>query len=112
MAGPFDRRIGESRVAKVLDLIGSPPNQRDDPREGDLAGDFDYWFDGGACRIHTGSQHFVFADGTEAHLAAPVPWLNVNVVFPDGRIVDVVQRQEGAEGGGSPHAIRLDRLQG
>jgi len=112
MGVPFEWRIDESRVAKVLDLIGSPPNRRDHPREGDLAGEFDYWFDGGACRIHTGSQHYVFADGAEAHLAAPAPWLNVNVVFPDGRVVDVVQRREGAGGHGPAQAIRLDRLEG
>jgi hypothetical protein len=112
MSMAFEERVDESRVAEILGMIGSTPHRRFEPQEGDVGGEFDFWFDGGACRNHTGSQHYVFADGTEAHAVAPAPWLNVNIVFPDGRIVDVVQRRVSPGGQEAGPGIRLDRLQG
>jgi hypothetical protein len=40
------------RVARILSLIGNPPNPRTSPRDGDAA-DCDSWFDGGGCRSRT-----------------------------------------------------------
>ncbi|MCL4190766.1 MAG: hypothetical protein KJZ87_03395 [Thermoguttaceae bacterium] len=58
-----------------------------------------------------GSQHFYFADGTEAHLAMPAPRLNVNLLFTEGEIVDIVQRLRTGEPGGGLACYRLDRLE-
>lgn len=111
MSLPFSRRVDENRVAEILAMIGSQPNRRQQPVKGDLAGEFDFWFDGGACRTHTGSQHFFFADGTEAHLAMPAPRLNMNVLFTEGEIVDIVQRPRADEPGNGLSCFRLDRLE-
>lgn len=111
MSQPFPKRIDETRVAEILAIIAAPPNRRLEPAAGDLAGDFDFWFDGGAGRTHTGSQHYFFADGTQAHLVFPAPWLNLNIVFPNGEIVDVAQRRPRGELGEIPACLRLDRLE-
>jgi len=111
MSQAFLNRIDEQRVAEVLTKIAAPHNRRSQPLEGDLAGDFDFWFDGGACRIHTGSQHYVFANGTHAHVVMPAPWLSVNVTFPDGEIVDIVQRTRTGEANHDLPCARLDRFE-
>ncbi len=111
MSQAFLNRIDEQRVAEVLTMIAAPRNRRSQPLEGDLAGDFDFWFDGGACRTHTGSQHYVFANGTHAHVVMPAPWLSVNVTFPDGEIVDIVQRTRTGEANHDLPCVRLDRFE-
>lgn len=111
MSQAFSNRIDEQRIAEILATIAAPRNRRYRPLEGDLTGDFDFWFDGGACRIHTGSQHYVFADGTHAHLVMPAPWLSVNVVFPNGEIVDIVQRTRTGKAGRDLPCVRLDRFE-
>lgn len=88
---PFARRIGETRVAELLEIIGCPANARHSPLSGDLAGDFDLWCDGAACKHHTGSAHWHFADGTRAIVATPCTWLWVRFTFPDGQSVEVRQ---------------------
>ncbi len=71
MSQPFPKRIDETRVAEILAIIAAPPNRRLEPAAGDLAGDFDFWFDGGAGRTHTGSQHYFFADGHKPTSCSP-----------------------------------------
>ncbi len=63
------------------------------PQPGDAAGDFDFWFDGGACKHHTGSAHYEFADGTVAIVASPASWLWVRIAFGNGKQVSVLQNQ-------------------
>lgn len=87
----FDRRVSEGAVAEVLQRIGSPPNRREQPIPGDVQGEFDFWFDGGACKIHTGSVAYEFTNGACATVAAPVPTLMVEIQFADGCRVRVQQ---------------------
>jgi hypothetical protein len=60
---------------------------------GDLEGDYDYWLDGGACKVYTGNMEFVFQDGTIATVAAPIPSLSLNIRFHDGRLVRIQQER-------------------
>lgn len=53
--------------------------------------DFDFWFDGGAGRVLTGWEEFVFENGAQAEVAAQVPSLSVTIDFPDGRRVEIRQ---------------------
>lgn len=85
-------RIREIDVATVLAMIAAPPNPRSRPQPGDLAGDYDQWFDGGALRVGTGVTTFVFASGVEARVAASLPQLSITISFPDGRTISVEQR--------------------
>ena len=88
---PFNQRIDELEVARVLQLISEVPNKREKPQPGDLAGTFDFWFDGGACRIITGSTEYVLTKGIKVEVIV-TPGLNVKIQFPDGRSVDIRQR--------------------
>ena len=88
---PFARRIDESHVAALLQLIAAPPHARRSPTPVDLVGDFDLWCDGGACKYHTGSAHWDFTDGTRAIVATPCTWLWVRFTFPNGQQVEVRQ---------------------
>jgi hypothetical protein len=58
---------------------------------------FDFWFDGGAATIQTGSIEYRFTDGTQATLAAPVPALSITIEFPNGCVVTVQQKSWGPE---------------
>jgi hypothetical protein len=99
-------RISEARLAGILNTIAAPLNLRPEAAEGDLAGDYDYWFDGGAFLEHTGSREYTFSDGTTAFVAMPASWLWVKVRFPGGQLVEVVQRRDagGLVGGETPAA--------
>lgn len=89
--GAFLRnRVSEEQVARVLQLMAAPPNRRDSPRAGDLPGQFDFWFDGGAGRIVTGWTTYHFSDGTRASHGTTL-YLSVSIEFPDGRRVEVRQ---------------------
>lgn len=88
---PFARRIDETRVAEFLRIIGTPANVRRSPLSGDLIGDFDLWCDGAACKHHTGSAHWDFADGTRAIVATPCTWLWVRFTFSNGQSLEVRQ---------------------
>lgn len=83
-------RILERDVAEILRLISDLPNQRPAALPGDLAGEFDLWFDGGAVKYVTGSTKYYFANGTKAWVAV-LMGLNVGIVFPDGRQVSIQQ---------------------
>lgn len=79
-------------LAQKLSLIASRPNSRGRPKQDDLNGDYDEWFDGGAIRFYTGATEFFFSDG----LSAKVPLCagaNFSVDFPDGSQV-LVNTQE------------------
>ena len=90
---PFDNRVSEAQVAAVLACIADPPGRRTRPHKDDAPGDFDFWFDGGACKYHTGSAHYDFADGTRAVVACPAHWLWVRIAFAGGGSV-VIHQQE------------------
>ena len=90
----FSERVDEDRLAQILLLIADPPNRRSAPAYGDLEGEFDFWFDGGACKGHTGTKHYSFSDGTVAIVVCPAPWLQVVVEFPSGHQVQINQMRE------------------
>jgi hypothetical protein len=93
----FERRVSERAVAQILGLIADSPSRRDRSRAGDAQGTFDYWFDGGAARTHTGSVEYEFLDGTTATVAAPIPALSVEICFANGCRVKVQQESWGTE---------------
>ena len=51
MADLFQTRVTEEAVARVLQCIAEISNKREGRQVGDLEGDYDYWFDGGACKV-------------------------------------------------------------
>lgn len=87
----FALRISEARVAAVLTSIANPPGKRTRPHPEDASGDFDFWFDGGACKHHTGSAHYHFTDGTIAIVASPAIRLWVRIQFPEGEEATLCQ---------------------
>jgi hypothetical protein len=87
----FRNRVEEARIAAILALIAERPNRRERPGPGDPAGDFNYWFDGGAARVLTGAVEYVLSDGTRVRVAAPIPSLALTIVLADGRSVRVEQ---------------------
>jgi len=90
---PLKNRINEKDVASILALISDTPNRRGHSMASDLAGKYDFWFDGGACRVHTGSLEYVFSNGTRALVGAPIPWLSVTIEYSDGRRVTIKQER-------------------
>lgn len=92
MEEPFKRRVGEHVVAAILELIHSVPNRREKPLAGEVQGRFDFWFDGGACRVMTGWNEYTFADGVVAQVGV-IPALSVTIRFPDGRRVHIQQEK-------------------
>ena len=88
----LDKRIKEEQVARILQLIATVPNRSEVRGPGDLEGDYDFWFDGGAIQLITGTTRFVFQDGTIAEVAV-VPTLSLHIDFRDGRVVEVHQPQ-------------------
>ena len=79
----WKNRVDANAVGKILQAIAVTPNRRDRPRTGDLSGDFDFWFDGGAAKMITGWTQFEFADGTRARVDV-VPGLHVVIQFKNG----------------------------
>lgn len=88
---PLQQRVHEDKIARVLNLIAHPPNFRIRPIEGDLAGDFNAWFDGGAIHIDTGSKRYFFTDQTKVWVSATASWLWIQIKFPGGEQVDIRQ---------------------
>lgn len=73
------------RTRTILDLMRLEPNRRIQLRDGDLEGDFDYWFDHGAVLIQTGSVRYYFNDGTTAMRSVLKPGENyISIRFMDG----------------------------
>ncbi len=75
-------------ISRVLWSIHAPPNRRERPLDGDLPGDFDFWFDGGACRMVTGSTQYSFGDGTTVSVGV-LPYVHVHIRFSSGEVVQV-----------------------
>jgi hypothetical protein len=78
----------ELAVARILSAIAQLPNRRSQPRPGELPGDFDLWFDGGAVKNSTGYTIYAFADGSQA-LVSVLPLLSVGITLADGKRVAV-----------------------
>ena len=87
----FDRRVHEAAVAEILQWIATTPNKRGKPIPGDVQGDFDYWFDGGAFKVGTGYVEYQFTNGARAGVADPTPGLSVGITFANGCRVRVQQ---------------------
>jgi hypothetical protein len=85
------RRVTIPEVVQVLELIEKLPNRRAYPLPGDLQGDFDAWFDGGALRCITGTNHYELLDGTKASRGV-MPCLQVTIRFPNGEVVTIEQK--------------------
>lgn len=83
-------RIGEGEVARILALISVPKNLRDLPGPGDLVGDFDAWFDGGALKYETGATSYWFTDGACA-VVYMLPELSVLLTLQGGKRVKIIQ---------------------
>ena len=89
---PTGRAAPLQAVARILTLIADPPQARVAPRAGDRPGSYAYWFDGGACRQHTGGvPAFEFDDGSTAENWSSDNRLHVALVMPDGAAVTVTQ---------------------
>ncbi len=90
----FRRRVDEHEVAEVLEMIHGARNLRNRPLPGDLPGEFDHWFDGGAVKVVTGCTEYFFRNGVHAR----IPVLHILCVwihFPDGRSVTIEQEETG-----------------
>ncbi len=56
-------------IANILTLIATKPNQRSTAKSGDMVGNFDSWFDGGAVsQREKGITNYRFDDGTRAYV--------------------------------------------
>lgn len=86
----YRNRITEAQVAHVLELIATLPNKRLQPVSGDLVGNFDFWFDGGAGQAVTGWNEYDLGDGTRVTVAT-IPLLSVTIQFSDGSRVAIQQ---------------------
>lgn len=87
------RRIKEDEVAHILAIIANPPSLHREQREGDLAGDYDEWFDGGARRKVTGYTLYQFANGTKA-IVHVFMRLHISILFSDGVRVSIRQEDD------------------
>jgi hypothetical protein len=87
---PENRRpfCDDGAVARILHLIATTPNKRTTRQAGDLEGHYDYWFDGGACRIVTGHTDYIFLDGTRARRIV-CPEFPLDIWFPDGSLAKI-----------------------
>jgi hypothetical protein len=97
MGQQIKQRVGEGAVARVLGCIAETPNGRSKPVQGDLAGTFDFWFDGGAGRVQTGNVEYEFSDGTRATVGAPLPVLSIVIEFANGCRVRIQQDPAGPQ---------------
>jgi len=89
-ATPLKQRVSVEQVARILASISAPPNLRNRRQLGDIEGDYDKWFDGGAIRIVTGYTVYEFEDGSRA-VVDFLPSLSVTIEFVDGTRVTVLQ---------------------
>ena len=91
----FDEEV-MLQVGRILTLMSELPDQREEPHEGDLQGNFDWWFDGGAVKHDTGLSTYHFADGAKAITGTSLA-LGVSIELPDGRIIVVSERKNDGE---------------
>lgn len=75
-------------IGEILCKIGDRSNRRSKPRNGDLEGDYDAWFDGGAVKYITGSTEYYFQDGSKA-MVGVLPYLSVYIELADGSKITV-----------------------
>ena len=87
-------RVDENVVGEILQAIALTPNRRERPITGDLSGNFDFWFDGGAATNITGWTQYEFADGTRARVDV-IPGLHVVIQFKNGYGADISQLDPG-----------------
>lgn len=81
-----ESRVGIDEVIRILGLIAGQPNARRFPRPGDIEGNYDQWFDGGAWRANTGGPtEFHFAGGDRASVDPPFGGRAIRIVLKDGR---------------------------
>jgi hypothetical protein len=78
-------------LARILQLVSSRPGARKRRRPGDVAGDFEEWFDGGAARAVDGGRLYQLGDGTRVTVAAG-DRLAIRVEPPGGPTVVIEQR--------------------
>lgn len=81
-----------TRIGRLLAQVEELGEVRTRPAPGDLAGDFDGWFDGGAFKDDTGSRTYFLLDGTTIGVT-PFSLLPVRITFPEGAVVTVMQRK-------------------
>jgi hypothetical protein len=86
----WKQRVSEEEVADVLNMIHGARYMRDRPLPGDLEGEFDQWFEGGAVRWVTGTTQYYFRNGVTATVGV-LQTLSVSIRFPDGRSVGIGQ---------------------
>lgn len=84
-------RVSEVELARILQLITTTPNRREKPLASDPKGDFQFWFDGGACASITGSILFKLSDGIEVSVWVRTH-LHLVICFPNGVRVEVIQK--------------------
>ncbi len=87
-------RVSESTVARILEVVGTTVNRRDQPLPTDPCGDYDFWFDGGAAKVETGCILYDLDDGTEVRVGAPIPVLSITISLADGRLVRIQQHEK------------------
>jgi hypothetical protein len=75
-------------LGDVLHCIAFPPNKRNRPTPSDVRGQFDFWFDGGACRVVTGWTEYQFSSGVRA-IVRVIGMFSVTVTFPNGSCVHI-----------------------
>ncbi len=80
-------------VARIMQLMYEMPGRRDRPKEGDLEGKYDVWFDGGACDHLTSINSFTFADGSTAWLSSVSLGLKGGVRLASGEVVNFEQER-------------------
>ncbi len=90
MSAPW---IDPKDLVRILALVSEQPNQRSKPLPGDLEGDYDQWFDGGAVTMQTGLTIFKLMDGTKV-TTGTFPWLNFTAEFPNGSKVTIEQEHQ------------------
>ena len=90
----FRSRVTEAQIAQVMQIVATLPNRRNKPISGDISGEFDFWFDGGACRIITGCNEYDLADGTRVTVET-IPVLSVTIQFSNGSHVKIQQDRGG-----------------
>ncbi len=88
----FEHRVAEKTIAQILNCITELPNKRMKPTTEDLVGEFDFWFDGGAGRILTGSTEYVLIDRTRVVVVVS-PSLSIGIDFPNGSRVSIQQER-------------------
>jgi hypothetical protein len=91
---PLRQRVNEDDVARILSLVANPPNLRVRPVKGDLAGEFNAWFDGGALRIDSSWKIYFFTNKTKVWISTSASWLWVQIEYSSGERV-VIKQEKG-----------------